>query len=208
MECHDLPEHPVPAARRGGNGVRHCHGTRRPAGGGPSHRQLHPFGSTGGNGHSGSENHSPGTPPGAPSSFTNAVGNFRISSTTDARDLSANEPITVKIRVTGTGNIHSIACPALTDASNWKLYPPNKLDPGQNTRSIQGTVEFQQMMRPVAQTDAIPPFELTFFDPSTQQYKTVTTAPFPWNGRPQPLLERRPEVPLPPRLPGRHHSGS
>ncbi|MCB5933127.1 hypothetical protein LJB63_27680, partial [[Eubacterium] rectale] len=33
-------------------------------------------------------------PPGAPSSFTNAVGNFRISSTTDARDLSANEPIT------------------------------------------------------------------------------------------------------------------
>lgn len=83
-------------------------------------------------------------PPGAPSSFTNAVGNFRISSTTDARDLSANEPITVKIRVTGTGNIHSIACPALTDASNWKLYPPNKLDPGQNTRSIQGTVEFQQ----------------------------------------------------------------
>ena len=52
------------------------------------------------------------------------------------------------------------------------------------------------MMRPVAQTDAIPPFELTFFDPSTQQYKTVTTAPFPWNGRPQPLLERRPEVPL------------
>ncbi|MFA8373328.1 tetratricopeptide repeat protein [Akkermansia muciniphila] len=118
-------------------------------------------------------------PPGAPSSFTNAVGNFRISSTTDARDLSANEPITVKIRVTGTGNIHSIACPALTDASNWKLYPPNKLDPGQNTRSIQGTVEFQQMMRPVAQTDAIPPFELTFFDPSTQQYKTVTTAPIP-----------------------------
>ena len=64
-------------------------------------------------------------------------------------------------------------------SSNWKLYPPNKLDPGQNTRSIQGTVEFQQMMRPIAQTDAIPPFELTFFDPSTQQYKTVTTSPIP-----------------------------
>ncbi len=118
-------------------------------------------------------------PEGAPASFTNAVGNFRISASTDARDLSANEPITVKIRVAGTGNIHSIACPALTDASNWKLYPPNKLDPGQNTRSIQGTVEFQQMMRPIAQTDAIPPFELTFFDPSTQQYKTATTSPIP-----------------------------
>lgn len=118
-------------------------------------------------------------PEGAPASFTNAVGTFRISSSTDARDLSANEPITVKIRVEGTGNIHSIACPPLTDASNWKLYPPNKLDPSQNTRTIQGAVEFQQMLRPIAQTDAIPPFELTFFDPSTQQYKTVTTAPIP-----------------------------
>ena len=118
-------------------------------------------------------------PEGAPASFTNAVGSFRISSSTDARDLSANEPITVKIKVEGTGNIHSISCPTLTDSSNWKLYPPNKLDPGQSTRTIQGTVEFQQMLRPIAQTDAIPPFELTFFDPSTQQYKTVTTAPIP-----------------------------
>lgn len=118
-------------------------------------------------------------PEGAPESFTNAVGNFRIDASTDARDLSANEPISVKIRVTGTGNIHSIACPTLTDASNWKLYPPNKLDPDQSMRSIQGTVEFQQMMRPIAQTDSIPPFELTFFDPETQQYKTITTAPIP-----------------------------
>ena len=118
-------------------------------------------------------------PEGAPASFTNAVGNFRISASTDARDLSANEPITVKIKVEGSGNIHSINCPSLTDASNWKLYPPNKLDPSQNTRTTQGTVEFQQMLRPIAQTDAIPSFELTFFDPSTQQYKTVTTAPIP-----------------------------
>lgn len=88
-------------------------------------------------------------------------------------------PSLLKIKVEGSGNIHSINCPSLTDASNWKLYPPNKLDPSQNTRTTQGTVEFQQMLRPIAQTDAIPSFELTFFDPSTQQYKTVTTAPIP-----------------------------
>lgn len=118
-------------------------------------------------------------PPGAPASFTNAVGQFRISATTDARDLSANEPITVKIKVEGSGNIHSLACPALTDTANWKLYPANKLEAGQNTRTTQGTVEFQQMMRPVSQTDAIPAFALTFFNPETQQYQTVTTAPIP-----------------------------
>ncbi len=115
----------------------------------------------------------------APSGFTNAVGHYRISATTEARDLSANEPITVTVRVEGTGNIHSISAPTLTDAANWKLYPPNKLDPGQNTRTVQGTVEFQQMMRPVSQTDAIPAFELSFFDPATQQYHTVRTNPIP-----------------------------
>ena len=54
------------------------------------------------------------------------------------------------------------------------------------------------MMRPIAQTDAIPPFELTFFDPSTQQYKTVTTSPIPleWKasaitGTAEPLPPRR-----------------
>ncbi len=115
----------------------------------------------------------------APSSFTNAVGHYRISATTEAQDLSANEPITVTVRVEGTGNIHSISAPTLTDAANWKLYPPNKLDPGLNTRSVQGTVEFQQMMRPISQTDAIPAFELSFFDPATQQYHTVRTNPIP-----------------------------
>lgn len=127
-------------------------------------------------------------PGGAPASFSNAVGTFSISAKTDARDLSANEPITVKIKVEGSGNIHSISCPSLTDSSNWKLYPPNKIDPGQTARSIKGTVEFQQMLRPVTQTDSIPPFELSYFDPSTQEYKTVTTAPIPLAWKTSPII--------------------
>lgn len=118
-------------------------------------------------------------PAGAPASFKNAVGNFSISATTEARDLSANEPITVNITVKGNGNIQSIDCPTLSDASNWKLYPSNKINANQDSRSTSGSVVFQQMIRPIAQTDAIPSFELSYFDPSTKQYYTITTPPIP-----------------------------
>ena len=117
-------------------------------------------------------------PPGAPASFSNAVGQFTIKASTQALDLSANEPVSVQITVEGTGNIDSLNCPEIQNASLWKLYPANKLASGE-TRSLSGKVVFQRLMRPTAETDAIPAFELTYFDPSLQAYKTVTSPPIP-----------------------------
>lgn len=117
-------------------------------------------------------------PSNAPASFSNAVGKLTISTSTEALDLSANEPISVKITVQGTGNIDSLNCPIVKDSSLWKLYPPNKLSK-EESRSLSGSVIFQQLLRPTAETDCIPPFELTYFDPSLQTYTTVTSAPIP-----------------------------
>ncbi len=118
-------------------------------------------------------------PPGAPADFHNAVGDFSIHAKTDARDLSANDPVSVTITVKGTGNINMISCPGLEEANNWKLYPANKLNPDQNARSITGTVQFQQLLRPIAQTGAIPSFKMSFFDPKSETYKSVSTNPIP-----------------------------
>lgn len=117
-------------------------------------------------------------PPGAPASFSNAVGQFTIKTTTQALDLSANEPVSVQVTVEGTGNIDSLNCPEVQNSSLWKLYPANKLSSNE-TRSLSGKVIFQRLMRPTAETDSIPPFELTYFDPSLQSYKTVTSSPIP-----------------------------
>lgn len=117
-------------------------------------------------------------PAGAPASFSNAVGQFTIKTTTQALDLSANEPVSVQVTVEGFGNIDSLNCPEIQNSSLWKLYPANKLSTNE-TRSLSGKVVFQRLMRPTAETDSIPPFELTYFDPSLQAYKTVTSAPIP-----------------------------
>ncbi len=120
-------------------------------------------------------------PPGAPYGFKNAVGQFSIKATTDARDLSANEPISVQITISGTGNINTLSAPEPKDPSRWKLYPANKIG-NDESRSLSGSVTFQQLLRPTAETDAVPPFELVYFDPSTQQYELISTSaiPLPW----------------------------
>jgi tetratricopeptide (TPR) repeat protein len=56
-------------------------------------------------------------------------------------------------------------------------------------------VTFQQLLRPTAETDAIPPFVFTYFDPSTQEYQTVRSnpIPLPWKASAQAMLAPSPD---------------
>lgn len=117
-------------------------------------------------------------PPGAPAGFTNAVGRFRIKTETFAPDLSANEPILVDITVEGSGNLGALECPEITDPGQWKLYPATRLGDPVMDGDI-GRIRFQQSMRPIQEVSAIPPFTLSFFDPETERFHTVSSAPIP-----------------------------
>lgn len=115
-------------------------------------------------------------PPNAPEGFDNAVGSFTLSATTDAKTLSMNEPVAVVITVKGKGNIKQITCPAPVDGKNWKLYPPLR-EVHNNIFGEPQSVSFRVLMRPTAETAAIPSFALHYFDPATSEYKTAETAP-------------------------------
>lgn len=138
-------------------------------------------------------------PPGAPQGFTNAVGQFRVKAETSAPDLSANEPIMVDITVEGSGNINAIECPAIADSSRWKLYPATRM--GDATTSGQtSSIRFQQSMRPIQEVDAIPSFSLSFFNPETEKYHTVSSPaiPLPWKQTNSNFVPATPGVALPP----------
>ncbi len=117
-------------------------------------------------------------PSGAPAGFKNAVGRFSLSTTTQARDLSINEPISVQLKISGSGNLNTISAPEPVDASRWKLYPSNKLN-NDETRSFHGEVVFQQLLRPTMETHEVPAFKLVYFDPSTEKYEILSTSPIP-----------------------------
>lgn len=115
-------------------------------------------------------------PPNAPAEFENAVGRFILSAKTDARTLALNEPVAVELTVRGEGNLAMISCPVPDDAEHWKLYPPST-EKNTNDRGETVSVTFRQLMRPLAEVQAIPAFSLTYFDPVDSEYKKAETHP-------------------------------
>ena len=116
-------------------------------------------------------------PPNAPSSFKGAVGNFRISSSLSNNSTATNEPITLKVTVTGRGNLKLINEVAVNVP-----YDMDRYDPVINTHMdnpLSGYKTFEYLIMPkVAGDFTIPPVEFTYFDADARQYKTLKTQPY------------------------------
>lgn len=117
-------------------------------------------------------------PPGAPAGFSGLVGQYSISASTTATELSMNEAVEVQITVRGTGNMQITECPAPKDSADWKLIPATR-KPILNILGETTGIVFTQLIRPTEETAAVPAFSFSYFDPVEQQYKTVATAPIP-----------------------------
>jgi hypothetical protein len=111
-------------------------------------------------------------PSNAPSSYTGAVGNFSFSSSLNKTKTKTNDPLTLKLTISGRGNIKLINELNLNIPSDLEKY-----DPVINTRednSQSGTKTFEYLLVPKnAGTFTISPVEFSYFDPAAKQYKTL-----------------------------------
>lgn len=114
-------------------------------------------------------------PSGKPSSFKGAVGSFTFTPKISREKISANEPITVTLKIEGTGNQKLIQNPEVEFPSNFELYDPtivNDLTAGPNGLSGTRTVEY--LVIPRYEGDyTIPAIEFSYFDINSRSYKTV-----------------------------------
>lgn len=120
-------------------------------------------------------------PPNPPADFTDLVGQFSVTATTTAKDLSMNEMIEVEITVQGKGAMELLTCPQVQDGEQWKLMSPTRNIIYAPTGEVTAVV-FSQMMRPVAEVSAVPSFSFSYFNAEEQEYKTAASAPIalPW----------------------------
>jgi hypothetical protein len=113
-------------------------------------------------------------PPDAPVSFTGAVGSFNMKSSLNKTTTRTNEPLTLKLAISGKGNIKLI-----NEVNVNVPYDMEKYDPVINTHldnPLSGTKTFEYMLVPrIAGSYTIPQIEFTYFDPSSNQYKTLQT---------------------------------
>jgi hypothetical protein len=111
-------------------------------------------------------------PPNTPVSFKGAVGDFNMTSSISKTNTVTNDPFTIKLTVSGKGNIKLISEIDLNIPVDMEKY-----DPVINTNlnnPLSGSKTFEYMVMPrIAGNYTIPPAEFTFFDPVNKQYKTI-----------------------------------
>lgn len=114
-------------------------------------------------------------PAGAPASFTGAVGQFTMESTTPPSDLAANSAATYTVKISGTGNLSFVQAPKLTLPASFEQYTVKTTESIRTSQN--GSTGYRQFEYPfIARAEGsyeIAPVEFSYFDPATMSYRTL-----------------------------------
>ncbi len=111
-------------------------------------------------------------PDGKPASFTGGVGQMKLETTVDKTELKANDPVTLKVTVSGTGNIKFVDPPRMNFPPDFEVYDP-KVSTNLNAAATAGNKIFEYLIIPRhGGTYKIPSVEFSWFDPQAKQYTT------------------------------------
>jgi len=116
---------------------------------------------------------------GKPADFSGAVGNYEISATLDKSSVKTNEAVTLKVVIRGAGNLRMLSAPKLDLPPDFETYDP-KIDQSikYDNNRVSGSKAFEYVLVPRSPGDIeIKPVRLSFFEPRSGTYKTVSTSP-------------------------------
>jgi len=114
-----------------------------------------------------------------PSNFSGAVGRFNLKAALDKKQTETNQPLTLKVTLSGVGNIKSVNEPALPQLADFRIYNSGTSEKiSKNNYLVQGSKTFEEILIPkTAGKFKLPPIEFSYFDLSTQSYKTTKSEP-------------------------------
>lgn len=112
-----------------------------------------------------------------PAGFSGAVGEFKLASSINATDVKTNDAVTIKLTLSGTGNMKLIGTPEVKFPQDFEIYDPKVTDDYKLTNSgLTGTKTFEYLAIPRhAGNFTIPAIEFTYFDLKSNSYKTLKT---------------------------------
>ena len=122
-------------------------------------------------------------PAGKPANFSGGVGEFTLSSTISTQELKTNDAVTIKLVISGTGNMKLINTPEVGFPQDFEIYDPkvdNKFNLTRNGLAGNKVIEYLAIPRH-AGTYTIPPIEFSYFDLKSQSYKTLKTDAYTLN---------------------------
>ena len=118
--------------------------------------------------------------PQRPANFSGGVGKFSISAQLDKTDVKANDPISLRVIISGTGNLKLIKQPEVAFPKDFDKYDAKITDKTKLTpNGLEGSMIYDILAVPRHQGKyEIPPIEFTYFDTETKRYETVRSEGF------------------------------
>ncbi|MGL5787164.1 MAG: BatD family protein [Bacteroidales bacterium] len=116
-------------------------------------------------------------PAGKPAGFAGAVGDFTLKSSITPQQPKSNESITLKLEISGTGNLKYIKTPEVEFPGSFEQFDP-KVDNNLNvtTAGVSGTKTIEYLVIPRSEGKfTVPAVNFSFFDTKSNSYKTLST---------------------------------
>lgn len=114
-----------------------------------------------------------------PANYTNAVGNYKMDVSVDKQRVKQHDPVTLRITLSGTGNISLLDAPKIDlPAQIDKFEPKTNVDINRQG-PITGKKTFEYLLVPRAEGKVeIPALHFSYFNPAKKAYETVSSQPY------------------------------
>ena len=116
-------------------------------------------------------------PSGKPSGFSGGVGKFNLTPSISQTELQTNEAVTIKLDITGAGNMKLLKTPAIDWPEGFEPYDPKVTNNfATSTAGVSGTKSIEYLAIPRSPGDyTIPAVHFSYFDIEDKAYKTLST---------------------------------
>ncbi len=119
-------------------------------------------------------------PSGKPAGFTGGIGNFSVSSEISHDSIDVNDAFSIRIRISGTGNLNLLNPPELELPDVFEMYDPEvESDYKQTINGSQGSIEYVYTIIPRYPDDyTLPGVKIAWFNPAARTYQTYQSENF------------------------------
>jgi hypothetical protein len=119
-------------------------------------------------------------PGGKPAGYYGLVGQFALNASISANQVKVNEAITLKMNISGNGNMKLLKNPELDFPDAFEVYDPKISNNFKtSTAGLTGNKTIEVMFIPRhAGTYEIPSTEVSFYNPASNSYKVLKTPEF------------------------------
>lgn len=116
-------------------------------------------------------------PGGKPAGFSGGVGEFTLTPSISQTELQTNDAVTIKLDISGTGNMKLLKTPAIDWPEGFEPYDPKVTNNFKTTTAgVSGTKSIEYLAIPRSAGEyTIPAVHFSYFDIDEKAYKTLST---------------------------------